>query len=143
MKTLKELLDTPDNRPRVLKACEDLVEDELNQAKGLSGIALRTAFAVVQALDDSFIQKALNKLFDDFMISLEPFWSQSTVASLEDDWRSQAPQIADALLGAADKKIERVQNKSVKKVYSKLRPKAASYVQNAVPGLAQVVLSFS
>ena len=143
MKTLKELLDTPDNRPRVLKACEDLVEDELNQAKGLSGIALRTAFAVVQAIDHAFIQKALNKLFDDFISSLEPFWTPSVAPNLENDWRSRAPQIADALLGAADKKIERAGNKSVKKVYSKLRPKAASYVENAVPGLAQVVLSFS
>ena len=143
MKTLKELLDTPENRPRVVSACEDLVEDELNRAKGLSGIALRTAFAVVQAVDGSFIRKALNKLFDDFIGSLEPFWTKSDSDRLENDWRSRAPEIADALLVAADRRIERVQNKSVKKVYAKLRPKAAGYVENAVPGLAQIVLSFA
>ena len=44
MPTLNELLNTAERRPKVLVACQDLVEDELSRAKGMSGIALRTAF---------------------------------------------------------------------------------------------------
>jgi hypothetical protein len=143
MPTLQELLNTPERRPKVLLACQALVEDELSRAKGVSGIALRTAFSVIQAVDGDFIQKALDRLFDDFVNRLEPFWAKTTVERVEQDWKADAAGVANALLGAADSKVERVQNQTVKKVYGKLRPKAAGYVQNAVPGLAEVVVSFA
>lgn len=143
MPSLKEILNTPERRPKVLVACQSLVEDELSRAKGMSGIALRTAFSVIQAIDADFIQKALDRLFDDFVTRLEPFWSQTTPETVEKDWSSKASEVANALLGAADAKVERVQNQTIKKVYGKLRPKAASYVENAVPGLAEVVNSFA
>lgn len=142
MPTLNELLNTAERRPKVLVACQDLVEDELSRAKGMSGIALRTAFSVIQALDAEFIQKALNRLFDDFIERLEPFWSETTPQTVEQDWKSRSAELTDALLGAADAKVAKAQNQTIKKVYSKLRPKAAGYVENAVPGLAQVVVSF-
>ena len=104
MPSLNELLNTPERRPQVLAACAELVEDELNRAKGMSGIALRTAFGVIQALDKEFVRKALDKLFDDFIGRLEPFWSQTTPSNVEQDWSRKAPDVADALLGAADAK---------------------------------------
>ena len=85
MPTLNELLNTTERRPKVLVACQDLVEDELSRAKGMSGIALRTAFSVIQALDDEFIQKALNRLYDDFIDRLEPFWAETTPQRVEQD----------------------------------------------------------
>lgn len=143
MPSLNELLNTPERRPQVLAACAELVEDELNRAKGMSGIALRTAFSVIQALDKEFVRKALDKLFDDFIGRLEPFWSQTTPSNVEQEWSRKAPDVADALLGAADAKVARAKNQTVQKVYKKLRPKAAPYVENAVPGLAQVLTSFA
>ena len=142
MPSLNELLNTPERRPKVVAACAELVEDELNRAKGVSGIALRTAFGVIQALDGEFVRKALDRLFDDFIARLEPFWLQTTPENIEIDWARNADEVTDALLGAADVKVARAKNRTVQKVYKKLRPKAATYVKSAVPGLAQVVTSF-
>ena len=85
----------------------------------------------------------MDRLFDDFITHLEPFWAKTTVERVEQDWKANAPEVANALLGAADTKVDRVQNQTIKKVYKKLRPKAAGYVENAVPGLAEVVVSFA
>ena len=98
------------------------MEDELNRAKGMSGIALRTAFSVIQALDKEFVRKALDKLFDDFIGRLEPFWSQTTPSNVEQEWSRKAPDVADALLGAADAKVARAKKPNCSKSLQKAPP---------------------
>ena len=54
---------------------------------------------MIQALDKEFVRKALDKLFDDFIGRLEPFWSATAPSNVEQDWSRNAPDVADALLG--------------------------------------------
>ena len=99
-------------------------------------MAVKTAFGVIKKLHPQIIHMAVNKLIDDFVDAMDPFYDdfQTTGASnLESHWTAKRVELADALLGVTDKRISRAENKTIKKAYSKLRPSGAKHVEAQCP----------
>jgi hypothetical protein len=144
--TLPEILTEPSRRKAVIADCALLIDEEVSKKGGLSGIAIKGAFAVVKAVKPGFIPEAVDHMLDDFATRLDPFYQshrQAAGRSLPSHFAEHSGAIAEALLGITDQRAQRAQNQSVKKTYEKLRPTAKKHVEEAVPGIAKLIEKYS
>lgn len=142
MSTLLEKLSAPERRPRVIDDCVHLIEEEVKRKGGLSGMAIKAAFATVKAVKPGFLAESVDYLLDDFARRLEPFYASHKQAggrSMSDHFAGESTAIADALLGITDDRAQRAKNPMVKKTYDKLRPSAKKHVEEAVPGIGRLI----
>jgi hypothetical protein len=145
MPTLKEIMLVPGNRPKVVSDCTALVQEEVDSKGGLSGLAIKAAYAVVKAVKPGFIGEAIDHMLDDFVGKLEPFWADAQaknepVAAL---MNARAGEVADALLSISDGRAARAKNQGVKKAYEKLRPTGKKHVEAAVPRVGRMVTKYT
>jgi hypothetical protein len=145
MPTLKEILLVPGNRPKVIVDCSTLVQEEVDSKGGLSGLAIKAAYAVVKAVKPGFISEAIDHMLDDFVDKLEPFWADAQaknepVGAL---MNGRAGEVADALLSISDARAARAKNQGVKKAYEKLRPTGKKNVEAAVPRLGRMIAKYT
>jgi len=145
MSQLRSILLESENRTRVIGDCVNLVESEVASKSGLGGMAVKTAFGLIKKINPQIIHMAINKLIDDFVDAMDPFFSEyqkANASNLESHWTAKRSELADALLGVTDKRIAKAQNKTIKKAYSKLRSSGAKHVEASVPGIAQVIARY-
>ena len=145
MPTLKEIMLIPGNRPKVVADCATLVQEEVDSKGGLSGLAIKAAYAVVKAVKPGFISEALDGMLDDFVERLEPFWADAQaknepVGAL---MNARAGEVADSLLSISDGRAARAKNQGVKKAYEKLRPTGKKNVEAAVPRLGRLIAKYT
>jgi len=145
MPTLKDILLVPGIRPKVVSDCVTLVQEEVDSKGGLSGLAIKAAYAVVKAVKPGFITEAIDHMLDDFVGKLEPFWSDAQaknepVGAL---MNARAGEVADSLLSISDARAARAKNQGVKKAYEKLRPTGKKNVEAAVPRIGRMVAKYT
>jgi hypothetical protein len=145
MPTLKEIMVVPGNRPKVVADCVTLVQEEVDSKGGLSGLAIKAAYAVVKAVKPGFVSEAIDHMLDDFVDKLEPFWADAQaknepVGAL---MNARAGQVADALLSISDARAAKAKNQGVKKAYEKLRPTGKKNVEAAVPRLGRLIAKYT
>ena len=142
MSTLAEKLLTKEVRPKVVADAAKVVDAEVQDKGGLSGLAIKAAYGVVKALKPGVIPEVLNSLMDDFVARLEPFyadWSKTPAEPFSNFIASRAGPVADALLAITDERSARSKNPTMKKAYEKLRPTGKKHVESAVPRLGHMV----
>ena len=151
MASLAESLNHPEKRPRVVRACVELVEAEVAGKRGLSGAAVRAGYKVVRAVKPTFAGEVVDRLLPEFATALEELYREAVVRA-EADGRpvpesfrlhleANAPRAAEALLVVTDRRAEKVSG-PVKKAYQRLRGVAGGHVEAAVPGLARTLAPF-
>lgn len=139
------LLTDAAKRPRLIKDCVRLVDDEVASKSGFSGLAIKAGYKVVQAVKPGFVQDALDGLLDDFVRRLEPFYAQhrdlngGDPKAFADFLGKRRGEVADALLGITDDRARRAKNPTVKSAYDKLRPQAKKHVEEAVPRVGRTL----
>jgi hypothetical protein len=145
MPTLKEILLVPGNRPKVIADCVKVIEEEVDSKTGLTGLAVKGAFAVVKAVKPGFVPEAVDHMIDDFVGRLEPFWSdaQSRNEPIGALMNGRASEVADALLAISDERAARARNPTLKKAYEKLRPAGKKHVEAAVPRIGRLVAKYT
>jgi hypothetical protein len=141
MPTLNEILLVPGNRPIVIADCQRLIEEEVDSKGGLTGLAVKAAFAVVKAVKPGFVPEAVDHMLDDFVKRLEPFWADAQarnepVGAL---MSARGGQVADALLAISDERAARAKNPTLRKAYDKLRPTGKKHVEAAVPRIGRLI----
>jgi hypothetical protein len=132
------------NRPKVIADCGRLIEEEVDSKGGLTGLAVKAAFAVVKAVKPGFVTEAIDHMLDDFVGRLEPFYADAQaknepVGSL---MNARAGAVADALLAISDERAARSQNQTLKKAYEKLRPTGKKHVEAAVPRIGRLIAKY-
>jgi hypothetical protein len=145
MSTLNEILLVPGNRPKVVADCVQLIEEEVSSKGGLTGLAIKGAFAVVKAVKPGFVAEAVDHMLDDFVRRLEPFWADAQaknepVGAL---MNARAGEVADALLAISDERAQRAKNQTLRKAYDKLRPTGKKHVEAAVPRIARLIAKYA
>ena len=145
MPTLSEILLVPGNRPKVIADCNTLIAEEVDSKSGLSGLAVKAAFAVVKAVKPGFITEAVDHMLDDFVARLEPFWAeaQSKNEPVGALMNARTGQVADALLAISDERAGRAKNQTLKKAYEKLRPAGKKHVEAAVPRVGRLIAKYA
>lgn len=145
MATLNEILLVPGTRPKVIVDCGKLIEEEVDSKGGLTGLAVKAAFAVVKAVKPGFVTEAIDHMLEDFVGRLEPFWADAQarnepVGAL---MNGRAGQVADALLAISDARAAGARNPTLKKAYEKLRPTGKKHVEAAVPRIGRLIAKYT
>lgn len=141
--TLHEILLTPGKRPEVIADCKQLLDEEVSSKSGASGLAVKSAYTMVKAVKPGIINEAVDKLLDDFIGRLQPFYADyratSKGESLDAYLVGRGEEVSDALLGVTDDRAANTSRTSVKKAYEKIRPQGKKNVELALPRLGKLI----
>lgn len=140
MTTLKEQLGSGEKRQQVIEDAIKVLDAEVADKGGLTGLAVKGGYKVVQGVRPGFVRDVVSGLLDDFLDSVDPIYQEAKQKNrpagaylLENKGR-----VAEALLGVTDRKAQRAEG-MIKKAYDKLRPMAKGQVEGAAPRLAQLL----
>lgn len=137
MASLKDVIADPDKRRTVVDDGVAVIEAEVSDKGGLTGLAIKAAYGTVKKIKPGFVGGALNHLLDDFAAKVDPFWetAKATGGDPSASFIGQGPKVAEALLSITDGRA-RSASGPVRKTYDQLRPQASKHVQEAMPRLA-------
>ncbi|MFN3533670.1 MAG: DUF6918 family protein [Candidatus Brocadia sp.] len=143
MKDLRMLAKNPDLRPQVIADCVTLIDQQIKTKKGLSGMAVKTAYGLVKALKPSMIEKSADSLLNAFTEQLQVYYQhyqeEGSNGSLEQYLSARASNVAESLLQITDRRASLSRNKTAVKAYNKLRPKGKEHVEIAVPEIGKLL----
>ncbi len=106
MSTLTEILLAPGNRPKVVVDCVRLIDEEVDSKGGLTGLAVKGAYALVKAVKPGFVSEAVDNMIDDFVKRLEPFYAaaQAKNEPIGPALNARAGEVSEALLAISDER---------------------------------------
>lgn len=138
--TLEDTLLNAQTVPAVRADVEALVDSEVSDKRGASGLALKTGYAALRRVGPTIVPRAVERLLPAFVEKLEPFWQEHAGNGSFAGYLSRRDgEVADALLGVTDERVAGTSNGAVKKVYASLRPSAHKHVIEALPRLGALV----
>jgi hypothetical protein len=140
MSTLKEQLGTGEKRQQVIEDAMKVLDAEVADKGGLTGLAVKGGYKVVQGVRPGFVRDVVTGLLDEFLDAMDPLYQEAKQKGrpagaylLENKGR-----MAEGLLAVTDRKAQRAEG-MLKKAYDKLRPLAKSQVEAAAPRLSQLL----
>ncbi len=142
MGALHQLVQDPEKRRAVIDDGVIAIDAEVASKKGLTGMAVKAAFATVKKVRPGIIPMALDSLLDDFALQVDPFyeaWKASGQGTLEEWFVARATEIANALLSITDERARHAKHRAIKGAYNKLRPQAVQHTAAAMPRVAWLV----
>jgi hypothetical protein len=141
MTTLVEVLTRPEKKASVVDDCCDLVDQEVADKSGLSGMAIKAGYGAVKGIKPGFIKQAVTDLVPEFAKALDPLFIEANGKSepLAAYFTKHAARAADALLAITDGKAERSKHALVKGTYGRLRGTAKKNVEHAMPRLGALI----
>ena len=140
--SLKDHLTKPGMREQVIKDASKVLDAEVSDKSGFSGVAVKAGFKVVRGLQPDFVPKAIDALLDDFVAQIEPFyndWKAGGRGTLKEHFVANGPAVAHALLQITDARAAKNPHKTLVKTYEKLRPKAKEHVVAAMPRVGLLI----
>jgi hypothetical protein len=141
MPSLREQIGSGDKREAVIVDACHVLDEEVADKGGLSGLAIKGAYKIVQGVRPGFVRETVNHLLDDFLDAVDPIYQEAAQkkAPAGAYLRENNPRVAQALLAVTDKRAARAEGQAVKKTYEKLRPMAQKQVEGAAPRLATLL----
>jgi hypothetical protein len=140
---LVDVLTSPPKHDQVVNDCVRVVDEEVDGKGGLSGLAVKAAYATVKAVKPGIIASAVASLLPEFARKLEPFYdawqAEAPTETLERFLVARRSAVAEALLAVTDARAQRAENPIVRKAYDKLRPSGKRHVEEAVPRVGRVL----
>lgn len=139
--SLNDQMKAPDKRAALISDAEKVLDEEVADKSGLTGIAIKTAFKVVKGVRPGFIREVIDHLLNDFLKQLDPIYQRSVTQGLSPGGLMvrESGNVASALLGITDTKASRSSSDLIRKTYEKLRPMAQKNVEAAAPRLAKLL----
>jgi hypothetical protein len=141
MPNLTEILTSDAQKNGVIDDCVALIDAEVGDKGGLSGLAIKAGYRAVQGVKPGFVRQVVTDLLPDFALALDPIYQEAKGSGrgVRDFMTANSTRVADALLGITDEKAKRARSALVKGTYEKLRGSAKKNVEAAVPRLAIMV----
>ena len=141
MPNLTEALTAEPKKNAVVEDCLTLIEAEVQDKGGLTGLAIKAGYRAVQGIKPGFVRQVVSDLLPDFAHALEPIYQEAKAngRGVRDHMTANTPRVADALLSITDEKAKRAKSGMVKGTYEKLRGSAKKNVEAAVPRLAAMI----
>jgi len=141
MPSLKEQLGTSEKREPVIRDAITVLDQEVADKGGLSGLAIKGGYRVVQGIRPGFVRDVVTNLLDDFLDAMDPLYQEAREKGrpagaylIENKSR-----VAEGLLSVTDRKAQKADSDVIKKAYEKLRPMAKGQVEAAAPRLARLL----
>lgn len=137
MQSLKDVIADPKKRRAVIDDGVAVIEAEVGDKGGLSGLAIKAAYGTVKKVKPGFVVGALHHLLDDFAGKVDPFWTSAVQGGGDPvkTFVSLGPAVSEALLSITDQRARSAAG-PVRKTYDQLRPQASKHVIEAMPRIA-------
>ncbi|HRG97955.1 MAG TPA: hypothetical protein PLR99_17000 [Polyangiaceae bacterium] len=141
MPTLSEVLTNEAKKSQVIKDCCELIDAEVKDKSGISGLAIKAGFSAVKGIKPGFVEHAVEDLLPEFARVLDPLFQDAKGASrtAHEHFSAHSAKVADALLQITDAKATRAKNTIAKGAYEKLRGTAKKNVEAAAPRLGKMI----
>jgi hypothetical protein len=141
MPSLVEALTSESQKTAVIEDCVKLIDAEVSDKGGLTGLAIKAGYKTVQGIKPGFVRQVVTDLLPDFAKALDPVYQEAKTngATVRDHFAKNSDRVAEALLAITDDKAKRSKSGMVKGTYEKLRGSAKKNVEAAVPRLAAMV----
>ena len=140
-----EYLKQTQEESNFIQDCVHLIESEVASKKGLSGMALKTAFKAIKKVKPSIIEGVVRFLLPQFASTFDSIYTQyknTQFSTLEDYFNQAQDQVTSALLSVTDQRALKSSNAFLVKTYNKLRPLGEAHVKSALPQLANVLQKY-
>ncbi|MCC6646853.1 MAG: hypothetical protein IT374_14925 [Polyangiaceae bacterium] len=140
MPSLKELFSA--SRGPAVEDCVALIDLEVKDKSGLSGIAIKAGYAMVNGVRPTFVKDAVDRMLDQFADKLDPVFQEAKAKGVPvaAHFEANKSKVADALLEITDDRAAKPgQSAAVVKTYGKLRPTAKQNVEAAAARLGKLV----
>ena len=140
MPKLTEALTAESKKSAVVDDCCKLIDEEVADKGGISGLAIKAGYGTVKGIKPGFVEKAVEDLLPDFAKALEPIYDDAKAQNkvVSDFFTSNTSRVADALLSITDAKASRAKGVA-KSAYDKLRSSAKKNVEQAVPRRGKLI----
>lgn len=141
MASLVEALTDESKKKEVVKDCCDLIDAEVKDKGGISGLAIKAGYGTVKGIKPGFVEKAVDDLLPEFAKALDPIYAdaRSQNKNVSEFFTANTSRVADALLSITDAKASRAKSGVAKSAYDKLRGSAKKNVEQAVPRLGKLI----
>lgn len=142
MPTLADSLLAEPRAEALATECSRMIDEHVEQIKGLRGMGLRTAMGMLKAGRPDAGSGAMGRLLPDFVKALEPYYQEFLGASGKDFGAflvSKGDTINAALLGAIDARVERSPNATLKSMYPKFRSAIEAEMAGITPKIAAII----
>jgi hypothetical protein len=141
MGALSDALADPAKKATIVEDCLELLDAEVKDKSGLSGLAVKAGYAAVKGIRPGFIKQVVTDLLPEFAQGIDPIWQEGKDAgkSTPEHFNANSGRVADALLAITDEKAKRAKSGVVKSTYEKLRGTAKKNVEAAVPRLGKLI----
>ncbi len=145
MSTLPEVLTNEAKKTEVIEDCCALIDAEVKDKGGLSGLAIKAGYGAVKGIKPGFIKQAVTDMLPEFAKALDPLFQESKGQDkpIGDFFAQNSTRAADALLTITDARAGRVKSGVVKGTYDKLRGSAKKNVEAAIPRLGKMVEKYA
>jgi hypothetical protein len=141
MPTLPEVLTSETSKGRVIEDCCALIDAEVKDKGGISGLAIKAGYGAIKGVKPGFVRTVVSDLLPDFARALDPLYQEAKTAGkpVADYFVAHSSQVAEALLAITDEKARKAKNALVKGTYEKLRGTAKKNVEAATPRLGKMI----
>ncbi|HMJ57321.1 MAG TPA: hypothetical protein VK540_34865 [Polyangiaceae bacterium] len=141
MATLTEVLTSDTKKAAVVEDCCSLIDEEVADKGGLSGLAIKAGYGAVKGVKPGFVKQVVTDLLPEFARVLEPIYGEAKTSNrpVSAFFASNGGRVADALLSITDAKAQKSQSGVVKGAYERLRGTAKKNVEAAVPRLGKLI----
>jgi hypothetical protein len=141
MPNLTEALVSESKKSAVEDDCIALIDAEVADKGGFTGLAIKAGYKTVQGIKPGFVRQVVTDLLPEFARALDPLYQEAKAVGqgVRSHFSANAPRVADALLSITDEKAKRAKSGMVKGTYEKLRSSAKKNVEAAVPRLGAMI----
>jgi hypothetical protein len=141
MSKLADVLNSSERKDRVVQDCLAIIDAEVADKGGLSGMAIKAGYKAVKGVKPGFVQKVVHDLLPEFADAVDPIYREALEQDrpVKQHFVDNGGRVADNLLAITDGRAERSKHNLVKKTYGKLRGQAKKNVEAAVPRLGDLI----
>jgi len=142
---LNDALSDEAKRASIIEDICRLVDDEVGKQRGISGVAVKAGYRLVQGIKPGFVRNVVQTLLPEFAAALEPIRAKAVAQgqSVSGYFGTHQTEIAEALLTVTDTRAQKSEHGSVKGAYGKLRGSARKNVESAVPHLGLIIEKYT
>jgi hypothetical protein len=140
--TLVERIGVDPYRPKVVDDCVNLIDSQVKAKGGLSGMAIKGAYATIKTIKKGFVPGVVETLLDDWLGKLQPHydkWSAGGKGTFAEFVIARSDDVAEDLLQVTDERAATTKHTTAKKAYEKMRGGAKKNVIEAIPELARLI----
>ncbi len=142
MATLVQRIAVPPQRTKVVDDCVHLIDEQVKHKSGLSGMAVKGAYATIKTIKRGFVPGVVEALLDDWLGKLQPHydrWSAGGGGTFSEFVIARSDDVAEDLLAVTDDRAKTTTHTTAKKAYERMRGSAKKNVIEAIPELARLI----